>query len=484
MPASPPTSGPPVAWPEAAPGRQSGSNLPRPPAPPPVNTFNKQLAFAAIGGIALVVIGLFIASRISSDSSVVVDAAPQATAAPAVTSDRGGEESTSPPQPETPVPNTAPPGATQPDAPPPDAGPSATPDPDQEDTDPDQEDTDFRAVVADIARFVEAERGLDFKTEPLVVVLDDEAFVAQYNELLAEDIAENAELYDAFSGIYHAIGILGSDVSLQEANEALAEGVIGGYYDPATGELYVRGGSTTPLVRAIIAHELVHALDDQWFDLDRTEYDDRDDEIGFGFRAVVEGNARRIENAYRATFTSAEQAEARSEEIGLSGGLDLSLVSLAFLEIQLSPYQDGSDLVGALLAAGGQPTLDAAIEDPPSTSEAVLYPSTLGQQRTEVAPPPADGTVIEDGVFGAVVVRSLLSPVVGQAGARQAAQGWGGDWFVAWNDADRTCVRVDLVGDTQKDTDELAAGFAQWAQQQPDAQTQTVGALLRVTSCG
>ncbi len=427
-------------------------------------------------------IGVFIAAQISSDSSIVVDAAPQvATAA----SD-GGEDA-NPGQSDTSVPDATQPDATQPDATQPDA---TQPDATQPGTgppttvDPDQQDADFQAIVTDIARFVEDERGLDFKTEPAVVVLDDRTFIAQYTALLAEDVEENAELYDSLSGIYHAIGILRADVTLQDASEALAEGGIGGYYDPATDELYVRGAATTPLVRAIIAHELVHALDDQWFDLDRTEYEDRDDEVGFGFRAVVEGNARRIEDAYRSTFTSAEQAEAISEEIALSGGLDLSRVSLAFLEIQLSPYQDGADLVAALLADGGQPTLDAVIEDPPDTSEAVLFPAALGQPRVEVTPPPADGAVIEEGVFGAVVIRSLLSPIVGPAGARQAAQGWGGDWFVAWDEDDRTCVRVDVVGDTQADTDELAAGFGQWAQVQPDAQTETVGGLLRVTACG
>ena len=75
-------------------------------------------------------------------------------------------------------------------------------------------------------------------------------------------------------------------------------GVVG-FYDPETDELVVRGAALTPYVRTTIAHELVHALDDQHLDLDRPEYDEADDEIGFGFSSVVEGNARRVENAYR-----------------------------------------------------------------------------------------------------------------------------------------------------------------------------------------
>src|SRR5690606_3408129 len=113
---------------------------------------------------------------------------------------------------------------------------------------------------------------------PEVVVLDDEAFRARYRQVVEEDLAEQAELVAHYSGIYRALRILPDGVTLEEAYGAFGDAGVGGFYHKETGELVVRGGEVTPLLRIIIAHELVHALDDQHFELYRPEYDDRDDE--------------------------------------------------------------------------------------------------------------------------------------------------------------------------------------------------------------
>jgi len=80
---------------------------------------------------------------------------------------------------------------------------------------------------------------------------------------------------------------------VQEERTLLTAGVVG-FYDPETKQLVVRGTDTTPFTRRVLAHELTHALDDQHFDLNRQQLDKADDETGFGFSALVEGNARRV----------------------------------------------------------------------------------------------------------------------------------------------------------------------------------------------
>ena len=95
------------------------------------------------------------------------------------------------------------------------------------------------------------------------------------------------------------LGLVEPDADLVESMRSLLGVGVVGFYDPETDELVVRGAALTPYVRTTIAHELIHALDDQHLDLDRPEYDEADDEVGFGFSSVVEGNARRIEDAYR-----------------------------------------------------------------------------------------------------------------------------------------------------------------------------------------
>ncbi|NNE72188.1 MAG: hypothetical protein HKN26_00825 [Acidimicrobiales bacterium] len=422
---------------------------------------------AAIGGLAVLLVAVVMG--LTTDRSELTVAEPVGA-----TSDF---EDLAPPDPTQPPVTQAEP--TQPPA----TQPEETAPTPVEPTVPPATDAEFEAVVDDIVAFVEAERGLVFMERPVVLALDAAEFLERFNALVREDAEEYAEEYENYSGIYHALGLLAPDVDLIEAQEALGSGGVLGYYDSDTKELVVRGAETTPLVRSTIAHELTHALDDQYFVLDRPEYDDADDEIGFGFRALVEGNARRIDAAYEAQFTPAERAELIAEQNRLSLGLDFSVVSFEYLELVLAPYEDGQRLVNDLLR-DGQQALDDAFLDPFRTSEQVLDPDRRTEPRLEVAPPPADGEIAEDGVVGQLVIDIMLTAEIGSTQANQAAEGWGGDWFVSWDEGGVTCVRVDVAGDTATDTDELEGAFTQWATRRPDATVERFAELVRVTTCG
>ncbi|MEZ5166978.1 MAG: hypothetical protein R2695_11000 [Acidimicrobiales bacterium] len=64
------------------------------------------------------------------------------------------------------------------------------------------------------------------------------------------------------------------------------------------------------------------------------------------------------------------------------------------------------------------------------------------EQALEVAPLPADGEVLLEGVGGAVV-STLCSPPTASS-----APSWGGDQFTLWEDGDRSCMRWDLRADS------------------------------------
>src|SRR3546814_19828134 len=64
-----------------------------------------------------------------------------------------------------------------------------------------------------------------------------------------------------------------------------------------------------------------------------------------------------------------------------------------------------------------------------------------------------------------------------------AVRGWGGDWAVTWQDGDAACVRVDVVGDTQDDTDELEDALRSWAEQSQAAEVSVVDGRVRLDSC-
>ena len=148
---------------------------------------------------------------------------------------------------------------------------------------------------------------MPFEREVTVELADD----TEFEQRLLEDFDEDAADLAVAGRVLQAVGLVepGTDV-VAACRTLLGAGVVG-FYDPATDELVVRGTSTSPYVRSVIAHELTHALDDQHFELDRPAVDEAADESAFGFTGLVEGNAVRAEQAYRDTFTE-EEAEARS----------------------------------------------------------------------------------------------------------------------------------------------------------------------------
>jgi hypothetical protein len=330
--------------------------------------------------------------------------------------------------------------------------------------------SEIEAVVAEISDFVAREQGVPFLEPVDVELLGEGAF----QDRLLADFDEDVDDLRRQEHAFKALGLVDADVDLAEAMRSLLGAGVVGFYDPETGELVVRGASMTPYVRTTIAHELTHALDDQHHDLDRPEYDDAADEVGFGFSALVEGNARRIEAAYHDAMSADEQAQATSEELALGAGIDIGAVPLVLIELMAAPYQLGQALVDDLVAEGGE-TLTAAFADPPTTSEQVIDPSAYiaREGRVDVPHPQVAGQVVDEGVLGQFMIDILLRSEMGRS-AEDAADGWGGDWAVVWTDGSRSCVTATVVGDDVEETEELAQAFDRWAAER-EAVTVTPG---------
>jgi len=83
------------------------------------------------------------------------------------------------------------------------------------------------------------------------------------------------------------------------------------------------------------------------------------------------------------------------------------------------------------------------------------------------------------------VLQLLLDDTIGRADAEQAADGWGGDWYVAWEDGDDTCVRTDLATDTETDRSELVQALDAWADDADvSVEVEELDDVVRFTSCG
>ncbi len=169
------------------------------------------------------------------------------------------------------------------------------------------------AEVCEAAEFVETARGRAFKNFPLVELVDAEEFESR----LLDDFNEYADELSADGITMSALGLIPQDANLADIfKESLSVGVVG-FYDTESQELVIKGSDLNLYAELVIVHELTHAFDDQWFDLDRADVDDLADDASYGFSAVVEGNASRVEGEWRDSLSDDDAAELTRLEFSL-----------------------------------------------------------------------------------------------------------------------------------------------------------------------
>ena len=359
--------------------------------------------------------------------------------------------------------------------------------PDGADTDGlDGVELEIAQAIPALMRFVQEERGLPFKEPVEVTLLPDGAFRQRLRSTEEEQTAEEKERVETNERVLRALGLLEGDVDLTEAMESLLGSAVAGFYDTEEDDLVVRGDRLSASVKVTFVHELTHALQDQHFDLDREDIEDRDDEASQAFTSVIEGDAVRIEQLYLDTLSASEQKAAQDEEMEAASGIDPNIPRI-LLESIAFPYAVGPGFASEVVAAGGQAKLDDAFRTPPTTSEQIIHPDLYvadGEPPRTVADPEPDGDEIDAGAVGEFGLILILQRILDDRTAIVAANGWGGDRYVAWDDDDKTCVRTNLVMDTAKDAREMADALREAAEERDQLEVTVTPRLITFTSCG
>src|SRR5262245_24822696 len=159
------------------------------------------------------------------------------------------------------------------------------------------------ARVLPIVQFVEHERGLKFKHAVFVDFLAPDAFKKMIGGDGKVDPGEKAEL-DHIVGQGRAMGLLSGQVDLAALGKQEAEEHVVGVYEPSVDRVFVRGADLTPEVRVTLAHDLTHALQDQYFTLGTKTQANVDDSA---VRALIEGDAMRVESVYESKLSPEDQ---------------------------------------------------------------------------------------------------------------------------------------------------------------------------------
>ena len=139
---------------------------------------------------------------------------------------------------------------------------------------------------------------------------------------------------------------------------------------------------------------------------------------------------------------------------------------------------------------GGNAAVDELLADTPSHDVTLLDPFrvlTEDEAAREVKAPVArrGEKELDSGEFGALTWYLMLAERLPLLDALAAADGWGGDAYVAYEKAGRSCVRMAYTGATRADTGRMLSAVRRWVDAAPGspATVSEAGGGLRLESC-
>ena len=332
------------------------------------------------------------------------------------------------------------------------------------------------ARVEPIAHAVEKLRGLEFEHPVPVDFLSEAAFKKNLevdrNKLSGDD---KKDIQRAQSQL-RSIGLLADNVDLIDAISSLQTSGALAKYDPKTKRVTVRGKKLDGATKVTLAHELTHALQDQHFDLTKLQKTANRNHASDALKALVEGDARRVQLLYADQLSSAERDQYEQFQ---KTGADQALAETraqgvpdSLSVLFESPYTLGPPMLAVVEATEGKQAIDGLFRDPPKADSAFLTPSTLvdGSKLTKVAPrklaadEPAVGKA---DVFGPFSLYLMLAARSDPVAALAIADGWAGDAMVTFTRGGTTCIRTTFAGRTKEATSALASALQQWAASGP-----------------
>jgi hypothetical protein len=323
----------------------------------------------------------------------------------------------------------------------------------------------------EIRTWVENERGLQFLRAVRVETLSTSDFQDRMSDLFDDNLGP-----DDYPGdeVFRALGLLNLD------DPAFGGGGVPGFYDDSDKVCVVSARFGTPLARAVLAHELAHAVVDQHTPLRPLFLDGLDGNLSG--RALIEGDASRVEHDFVAEVLNPEERGTLPRD-DPTGRLALSGGSAGMLKLAYFPYVEGERFVRALYAGGGLQAVDAAFRRPPVTTEQVLHPAKYlaGEPAVRVPPPsPGISRVTSDGTLGEFALFLALQRGLSEEEARAAAAGWGGDQYVASSVGSTASLSVSIVMDDARERDELLGALRRYRHDNRSLSHEVVGDVVRV----
>jgi hypothetical protein len=305
------------------------------------------------------------------------------------------------------------------------------------------------------------------------------------------------------------LGLVPAGYDLEAETYALLEEQLAGLYIPEAKTMYLSTAVPDEEIESTLAHELVHALQDQHFELGaRMKFrKGAADELA-AISSLAEGDAtvamfdemviaQRGEEALRQHDTSqVEDVDPWRFLETTAGKPGTSKLTAApkFIALGLiAPYADGMSFVNGMRRRGGWRAVDAAWSRPPSTTEQLLHLDKYLANEQAVTVPAAKAKELGagwksswDDLFGEQEMRLAFSVWMDERTAMKAAEGWAGDRVTLYEaDGGKAAVAWTIAFDDEANAKEAYKALADaWDARFEPGRTITAVAPVEMTTYG
>jgi len=351
----------------------------------------------------------------------------------------------------------------------------------------------YAREVAEAIPRIEQATGLKFKTPPKVEVRTRE----QVRDFLLKQFDEatpTAQLAGEEKA-YKLLGLIPDTMNLRAFFVRVLTEQVVGYYDPKAKTLYVVQGADEQVVGITITHELVHALQDQYVNIDSIQKSGSNNDRLAAAQALIEGEAQFEQISIM--LGGPDQIETRlpgawdrvREEIRNRQG-EMPVFATAPMVIQeslLFPYLSGAEFVRRVKEKRGS---HDPFRDIPRSTEQILHPpsflSTPPDEPTTVTlPAPRGATKVYENDMGEFGTRLVVYDYLRDAQtAQRAAAGWDGDRFMVVERGSESGIVWAIVWDSPVDAGEFTDAMVRATMRRTGAPQRSVGAGVSYTSKG
>jgi len=270
-----------------------------------------------------------------------------------------------------------------------------------------------------------------------------------------------------------ALGTVPPDFDYERSLMELMTAQLAGFYEPKDKTMYLSADLAPSERKMTLDHELVHALQDQYFGLGSLlDYRADASDSQSAVHALAEGGATSAMLDAMLAPKGKRATDLPDNAVGIEarGSIELSPAAAKVPDILkrsiVSAYVDGIRLVHWARRRGGWAAVDALWAHRPTTTEQLLHPEKLlahevGDSIAVPLPDPAGPSkVLYHDVEGEQSVRLVFEGWMPRAKAAKAASGWDGDRVAVFRDGRRIAFAWHLRYDTREGAQEWLEAFA------------------------